>query len=102
MVGGGTPSTQIPLFWNGDIPWVSPKDMSVREVHDSEDHITQEAVEFSVTRIVPARSILLVVMSGILVRRIPIGIAQRPLAINQDIKALIPDRHLVDSKFLSY
>jgi type I restriction enzyme, S subunit len=102
MVGGGTPSTQIPLFWNGDIPWVSPKDMSVREIYDSEDHITQEAVENSATQIVPAGSILVVVRSGILVRRIPIGIAQRPLAINQDIKALIPDRRFVDSKFLSY
>ena len=102
MCGGGTPSKQNASLWNGDIPWVSPKDMSVREIHDSEDHITQEAVEISATQIVPAGSILVVVRSGILVRRIPIAIAQRPLAINQDIKALIPDRHLIDSKFLSY
>ena len=102
MSGGGTPSKQDASLWNGDIPWVSPKDMSVREIHDSEDHITQEAVEISATQIVPAGSILVVVRSGILVRRIPIAIAQRPLAINQDIKALIPHRHLIDSKFLSY
>jgi len=102
MYGGGTPSKQNPSFWKGDIPWVSPKDMSVREIHDSQDHITQEAVEKSTTQLVPAGSVLVVVRSGILVRKIPIGIAQRPLAINQDMKALVPNQAVLDSRFLSY
>jgi type I restriction enzyme, S subunit len=102
MYGGGTPSKQNPSFWKGDIPWVSPKDMSVREIHDSQDHITQEAVEKSTTQLVPAGSVLVVVRSGILVRKIPIGIAQRPLAINQDMKALVPNQGVLDSRFLSY
>lgn len=102
MYGGGTPSKQNPSFWNGDIPWVSPKDMGVRDIHDSQDHITQEAVEKSTTQVVPAGSILVVVRSGILVRKIPIAIAQRPLAINQDMKALVPNQDMLDARFLSY
>lgn len=102
MHGGGTPSKQNPSFWNGDIPWVSPKDMGVRDIHDSQDHITQEAVEKSTTQVVPAGSILVVVRSGILVRKVPIAIAQRPLAINQDMKALVPNQDVLDARFLSY
>jgi type I restriction enzyme S subunit len=102
MHGGGTPSKRNPSFWNGDIPWVSPKDMSNRDVSDSINHITQEAVDKSSTKIVPSGSVLLVVRSGILVRKVPVGIARRHLAINQDMKALVPDLRLLDSDFLAY
>ena len=43
--GGGTPSKANPEYWdNGDIPWVSPKDMKTFELHDSQDKITAKAV----------------------------------------------------------
>jgi type I restriction enzyme S subunit len=32
-----TPSKDEPLFWDGEIPWVSPKDMKVLRIVDSED-----------------------------------------------------------------
>lgn len=35
--GGGTPSKQNPLFWDGSIPWISPKDMKSREICNSID-----------------------------------------------------------------
>lgn len=99
--GGGTPSTEKPSYWNGDIPWVSPKDMKSSEVSDSIDKITLEAIENSAASLIPKHAILIVVRSGILARTIPVGITTRPLAVNQDIKALCP-KDDVDPRYLHY
>lgn len=101
IVGGGTPSKQNAEFWNGEIPWVSPKDMTGREIWDAEDHITEAAVDDSSTQLVPVGSVLVVVRSGILVRRLPVAIARTPVALNQDMKALLPGDILVP-EFLVY
>src|SRR5262245_17343446 len=58
--GGGTPAKDNLDYWNGDIPWVSPKDMKARRVSDSEDHITPSGLENSSTRMVPPDSVLIV------------------------------------------
>lgn len=87
--GGGTPSKANASFWNGNIPWVSPKDMKYWHIEDAEDKITSDAISGSATNLVPKNSILIVNRSGILKHTLPVGITQRPVAINQDIKALI-------------
>lgn len=87
--GGGTPSKANPVFWNGDIPWVSPKDMKCWDIEDAEDKITAEAIKGSATNLIPRNSILIVNRSGILKHTLPVGITRRPVAINQDLKALI-------------
>jgi type I restriction enzyme S subunit len=97
---GGTPSKNESSFWEGDIPWVSPKDMHVSVVENSKDRITYEAVEKSSTRLVYPGTILIVARSGILVRAFPIAVAGTELAFNQDIKALLPNRDWVDPQFL--
>lgn len=99
--GGGTPSKAVEDYWHGDIPWVSPKDMKSELVADSIDHISPEAVAASATSIVEAGAVLMVVRSGILARTVPIAVAGRALALNQDLKALCP-RPSVDSWFLYY
>lgn len=101
IMGGGTPSKGKAAYWKGDIPWVSPKDMWVDEVMTSEDMITSEAVRSSATNLVPASAILCVVRSGILARKFPIAITGREVAINQDIKAIIPGKKL-DARYLYY
>ncbi len=99
--GGGTPSKENIEYWSGNIPWVSPKDMKAATVCDAEDHITEEAVYNSATRIVPPGSVLIVVRSGILRHSIPVAINTEPVAINQDMKAIIPKTY-VSSGFLAY
>ena len=89
-VSGGTPSKDQAAFWIGDIPWVSPKDMKSETILDTEDHISVEAIAQSATTLVPSNTILIVVRSGILQHTIPIAITTREMAINQDLKALIP------------
>ena len=100
-VGGGTPDKENLDFWNGDIPWISAKDMGQFRISFAEDHITREAVAASATRIVPAGSVLVVARSGILRHTLPVGVTLRDFAINQDMKALIPDRSL-QATFLAY
>jgi type I restriction enzyme S subunit len=100
--GGGTPSKAVPEYWdNGDIPWVSPKDMKTFELHDSQDKITAKAVEASPTKLVPAGSVLMVVRSGILAHTFPVAIARRAVTLNQDMKAITPKAGL-SSEFLAY
>jgi type I restriction enzyme S subunit len=89
--GGGTPSKRIPAFWqNGTLPWVSPKDMKVDVIQDSEDHITEAALSASTTNLIDSGSVLVVTRSGILQHTLPVAITSRPVTINQDLKALIP------------
>jgi len=101
IVGGGTPSKANTNFWNGDIPWVSPKDMTSAEIADTEDHITQAALEQSATQVVPPSSVLMVVRSGILAHKLPVALTQNAAALNQDMKALICEPSL-QPRFLAY
>ena len=75
--------------------------MKSSEVGDSIDKITLEAIENSATSLIPKDAVLIVVRSGILARTIPIGIATRPLTVNQDIKALCPNKD-IDPRYLHY
>ncbi len=92
--GGGTPSKDILDYWSGDIPWVSPKDMKAEIVYDAEDHITEYAIEHSATRLIQTGAVLIVVRSGILRHSIPVAINVRPVALNQDMKALVAEPFL--------
>lgn len=99
--GGGTPSKTNDSFWTGGtIPWVSPKDMKSDRIFDSQDHITAEAVENSSTNLVRRGSVLLVVRSGILKHTLPVAIADRDVALNQDLKAVLPHPHVI-SEYLA-
>ena len=89
--GGGTPSKAKPEFWtNGNIPWVSPKDMKTERITDSEDHITKAAVEESTAKLIPAGSVLAVTRSRILSHTLPVAITTVPVTVNQDLKAITP------------
>lgn len=87
---GGTPSKANASYWQGDIPWVSPKDMKLSFIIDTTDHVSGLAVENSAASVVLPGSILTVVRSGILAHSFPIAQIGRPLTFNQDIKAVIP------------
>jgi type I restriction enzyme S subunit len=89
--GGGTPSKSQPEFWlNGTIPWVSPKDMGRAVVDRTEDYITEAAVKGSATKIVPPTSVAMVVRSSILDRIFPTALIPVQVALNQDMKAVVP------------
>jgi type I restriction enzyme S subunit len=99
-LSGGTPSMAHEDFWKGDIPWISPKDMKRPRLYDAIDHVSESAVGNG-TRVVPPGALLTVVRGMILARSFPVARAERAVAFNQDIKALVP-REGVDSNFLLY
>lgn len=87
-MGGGTPSKAVPSYWNGPIPWVSPKDMKTKVIRSAIDGITEAAVENSAAKRVPAGSVLIVARSGILAHTLPIAVTAVETTLNQDMKAL--------------
>jgi type I restriction enzyme, S subunit len=93
--GGGTPSKANASFWNGHIPWVSPKDMKRQWINDATDHISDDAVKASSTSLIPPGALLMVVRSGILQRTIPVAINTVTVTLNQDMKALRPTPHIM-------
>lgn len=89
--GGGTPSKANAAFWtNGTVPWVSPKDMKVAVIGETEDKITALAVEASSAKYVPENSVLMVMRSGILRHSFPVAVTDRIVTLNQDLRALTP------------
>ena len=101
IYGGGTPSKAHPEYYkDGDIPWVSSKDMKCEVIKDSQIKINQLGVENSTARVVPVNSVIIVIRSGILKHTLPVAINAVPITINQDLKAFIPNE-LVLAKFLS-
>ena len=82
---GKTPSMSNPQFWNGNIPWVTSKDMKRPVITDSEMHISELAA--SSMQLYPAGTLLLVARSGILKRLLPLCKLVIDSTINQDIKA---------------
>lgn len=86
--GGGTPSKDNPAYWDGDIPWVSPKDMKSRFIDQTIDNVTAKAVQRSSTNLLEEGALLLVVRSGILQHSIPAAINRVAVTLNQDMKAL--------------
>lgn len=88
FVSGATPDKGNDEYWNGNIPWVSPKDMKCNEISDSEDHITGKALKENTLKMIPLGSILVVVRGMILSHSFPVAIATGPVTINQDMKAL--------------
>lgn len=101
MVGGGTPSRKRADFWNGDIPWISPKDMKSWWIIEAEDHITSEALSASSAKLIPADSVLVVVRGMILDRTWPVAVNGIEVTINQDMKAITPKEDIM-AEYLAY
>jgi type I restriction enzyme S subunit len=97
---GGTPSLSNELYWSGDIPWVSPKDMKLPRLSDAIDHISSKAVVDG-ARVLPVGAVLMVIRGMILAHSFPVARVESPLAFNQDIKAVVP-RADIDSNYVLY
>ncbi|PNC30367.1 hypothetical protein CXU17_05815 [Akkermansia muciniphila] len=84
IIGGGTPSRNNKIYWNGKIPWATVKDLSSFNFNSTQEYITEEGLRESSSTLIPAGTI-------ILATRMLIGkpvIYNCSVAINQDLKAL--------------
>ncbi len=99
--GGGTPSTTVQEYWNGDIPWLTPTEISNVDfcfVADTKRKITKKGLESSSAKLMPADSIL---MSS----RANIGdvvVNTVPMTTNQGFINIIPNRDIIDTNYFSY
>ena len=88
VVGGGTPSTKEPENFGGDIPWLTPKDLSGphdRYIGCGKRNLSQKGLENSSAKLLPTGSVLLS-------SRAPIGyvaLAKNPIATNQGFRSLL-------------
>ena len=100
VVSGGTPKTSIAEYWDGDVPWVTPKDLSNRSnlwISSGSRSITELGLAKSGAILLPRKTVL---WSS----RAPIGlvaIASNPIATNQGFKSFIPGQNL-DSNYLAH
>lgn len=88
-MSGATPARDEQAYWNGGIPWVSPKDMKRRVIDASKERVTERAIEETGIRLITPPVVLIVVRGMILAHSFPVALATVPLTINQDMKALI-------------
>lgn len=87
---GATPSKANPAYWQGDVPWFSPKDLKSAVLLDSIDHISESVISSTSLKAIPPGTVLIVVRGMILAHTVPISIVETRCTINQDLKALIP------------
>lgn len=93
IIGGGTPSKGVPEYFKGTIPLMTVKDMKVSRPFETGFNISEEALQDSSAKIVPADTVIIATRMGL-------GKVVRPkmdTAINQDLKALFPSEALEKS-----
>lgn len=101
IYGGGTPSKAHSEYYeNGNIPWVSSKDMKTDILTDSQVHINQLGIDNSTAQLVPVNSVIMVIRSGILKHTLPVAINAVPITVNQDLKVFIPKNEIL-ARFLA-
>ena len=100
VIGGGTPRTDVPKYWGGEIPWLTPRDLSNfpgRYISKGERNISDLGLSESSARLLPKGAVLLTT-------RAPIGylaIAENEVTANQGFRSLVPSKD-TDSLFLFY
>lgn len=98
---GSTPSTSVEEFWNGNIIWITPKDLSEQNrkyIEKGERYITKKGLSKVKSKLLPKGTLLLS-------SRAPIGllsIAKNELVTNQGFKNIIVDENQISNEFLYY
>ncbi|WP_020007164.1 restriction endonuclease subunit S [Salinicoccus albus] len=99
--GGGTPSRQKVEYWNGEVKWATPTDITKNNnkyLYNTEDTITEEGLNRSSAKLIPENNVLMT-------SRASIGkcvINKIPTATNQGFTNFISKKYKIDSEFLYY
>ena len=99
VVSGATPKTSNPEFWDGTVPWVTPRDLSAlgnKYLSDTPRKITKAGLNGCAAKMLPAQSVLFS-------SRAPIGLVAintLPVCTNQGFKSLVPRFGLVSPEKL--
>ena len=100
LIGGGTPKTSKPEYWDGNIPWLSVKDFNndFRYVYETEKHITQLGLDNSSTKLLQPGDVIISARGTVgEIASIPY-----PMAFNQSCYGLRAKKEIVTEDFLYY
>ena len=101
VIGGGTPSTKNSTYWNGDIPWIGPRDLSkwnFKFIERGERNISNLGLEKSSAKLLPVKTVLMT-------SRAPIGyvaIAKNEICTNQGFQNLVCKENIANPNFVYY
>lgn len=100
IIGGGTPKTTNPDYWNGDIPWISVKDFNndLRYVYETEKKITQAGLQNSSTKLLNKHDIVLSARGTVG----ELAMIPFPMAFNQSCYGIRAKSDIVDQIYLYY
>jgi type I restriction enzyme S subunit len=96
FLNGGTPSTKIPEYWTGNIPWITGADLADQEVKQVRRYITEDAVRNSATNIIAQGNLLVATRTGIG----KVAIAGFDLAISQDLTGVYLDNEIALTEYV--
>ncbi|MDN5796310.1 MAG: restriction endonuclease subunit S [Intrasporangium sp.] len=86
---GGTPSRLNPDYWGGSVPWISAFTLKGARLSTSDQSLTTAGVAAG-SKVAPEGAVLVLVRGMALHSELRAGVAARPLAFNQDVKAMLP------------
>ena len=100
IISGGTPSTTVETYWDGEIPWCTPTDItsSSKYIENTTRYISEEGLNNSSAQLLPANSILMCSRATIG----PRSINKIPMTTNQGFKSFVCKEDKLYFEFLYY
>jgi type I restriction enzyme S subunit len=99
LISGSTPTTTVPEYWDGEIPWISPKDVKADELFSSADRVSEYAVSDYGLKLHEDDNAVIVIRGMILARKVPVAVARGRYTINQDMKVIRSKGEVTPSSF---
>ena len=97
MVGGGTPSTSVDSYWDGDVDWYVPAEIGEQiYLKSSQRKITEEGLNKSSAKILPIGTVLFTSRAGIG----KTAILLKEGCTNQGFQSIVPNKEKLDSYFI--
>ena len=97
IIGGGTPSTSVSEYWDGDIDWYAPAEIADKIfVNSSQRKITAAGFDHSSAKMLPEGTVLFTSRAGIG----KTAILQRKGCTNQGFQSIVPHKDALDSYFI--
>lgn len=96
VLAGATPSSNVAAYWDGEIMWATPRDVSKAE------RLTRTGRRLTPAGLAACSAVLVPPGSIILTSRAPVGnvaLAEVPMCTNQGCKAIVPRRDVLDPEF---
>lgn len=96
---GGTPSTGMPEFWGGDVPWMASGDIHRYRIRDVDGRITKKGLLCSNAKLIPSGAVA-IALAGQGKTRGTVALTEIELATNQSVALVSTDRQKLLPEFL--